>query len=267
MADSVKIKSIFQKANRAAAEQDPDVRARILGSLAIKAADDPAFREALRKNPTQVAEKEAAISNLQVSPEDLKEVGQKAKELTSRAVPDAGGVEVKDMVFRTIRDIETSFRLTLTLSKFLFHTGLAMVVASFIIVSVFKDKQTAAIFFGVGGLLNLIVGTVMNALDRVRNAAVNLIQIQMAYLAYYKILHLLGPVEGVTSKDDAIAYAEELTANVDKIMASLQGVIRAAKETSDSKKTDRNKGQEEDKNKSKANKTSAPRKKMPAATP
>jgi hypothetical protein len=89
----------------------------------------------------------------------------------------------------------------------------------------------------------------------------------MAFLAYYKILHLLGPVEGVASKEDAISYAKELTANVDKIMASLQGVIRVAKEPSGSKKTDRNKAEETDKKKSKADKAPAPVKEKPAAAP
>lgn len=236
MGANPKLKKLFQQASRTAAEQDPDVRAKILGSLTVKAAEDPQFREALQKNPLQVAEKEAAISNFQVSPEDLKEVGEKAKELSSRAVPDAGGAEVKQMVFRTIGEIEASFQLTLALSKWLFFSGLGMVVASFVIVMVLKDKQTAAIF-GVGGTLSLLLGTVMNALDRVRNAAVSLVQIQMAYLAYYKILHLLGPGEGITSKDDAIAYAKELTTNVDKIMASLQGIERVAKEAAATKHT------------------------------
>lgn len=229
MAEPNKIKELFRRANQAAAEFDPEARERILGQLALRASDDPRFRDALRKNPDQVVQTEAARLNIKASPEALKDVGEKAREIASRAVPDAAGLEVKEMVFRTIRDLETSFRLTLTLAKVLFGAGLSMMLASFVIVAVYHDKTSAAIF-GIGGVLSLITGTVMNTLDRVRDAAANLVQIQMAYLAYYKILHMLGPVAEEASRDDSIAYAHELSATVSEIIGSLQGILKQTKE-------------------------------------
>src|SRR6266852_1067332 len=84
-----KIKDLFLRANQTAAQFDPEARERILGQLALKASDDPRFREALRRNPDQVVESEAARLNIKASPEDLKDVGEKAREIASRAAPDA----------------------------------------------------------------------------------------------------------------------------------------------------------------------------------
>ncbi len=225
-----KIKDLFLRANQTAAQFDPEARERILGQLALKASDDPRFREALRRNPDQVVESEAARLNIKASPEDLKDVGEKAREIASRTVPDAAGAEVKEMVFRTIRDIEASFRLTLTLAKVLFGVGLAMTLASFVMLIFAHDKVSAAIF-GAGGVLGLILGTVVNTLDRVRDAAANLVQIQMAYLAYYKILHMLGPAGESASREESIAYAHALSANVLEIIGSLQGILKHSQES------------------------------------
>jgi hypothetical protein len=225
MADQEKIKALFNRANKTAEQFDPEARERILGQLALKANDDPRFREALRKRPDQVVESEAARLNIKASPEDLKEVGEKAREIASRAVPYASETESKAIVFRTLGEIEASFRLTLTLAKALFFVGLGLTIASFGMLVFTRDKVSAAIF-GVGGVLSLVLGTVVNTLDRVRDAAANLVQIQMAYLAYYKILDMLGSPAESPSRDDSIAYAQALSAHVLAIIGSLQGVLK-----------------------------------------
>ena len=203
-----------------AAKQEVDVQEMLLGKLALKAAKDPTFRQELRSDPQKVAQREADDLNIKL-PQDVVEATDK---LFNSAVPGANAQRVEELVFTTIDDMRKSFGLTLQLSTWLFIAGLLMIGAAFLTALV-SDKLWAVGVTGGSGALSLLLSAVMNPLDRIRNAAGNLAQIQMAYLSFYKQLYILGDGGESLTREDALAYSQQIqkaaTAMVDSVSSAL----------------------------------------------
>ena len=70
----------------------------------------------------------------------------------------------------------------------------------------------------------------MNPLDRIRNAAANLVQVQVAYLSYYKQLTMLGgDNRELMTLETAVRYSEELRKGAVETIEAVQKIVEATK--------------------------------------
>jgi hypothetical protein len=207
-------------AARVASEQDASASELLWGQITSRAVSDESFRRELTLNPESAIKREADRLNVQLKPEDL----AKAKELFSPAIPGSKPEKVEQLVFGTIEDVRKSFKLTLQLSQILFGVGIFMLLVSMAF-SIAKGRDSSTIVFGAGGVASLIASLVMNPLDRIRNAGGNLVQIQMAYLAYYNQLYLLGARQERLSSAEASLYAKELRETAVSMVGAVQSVL------------------------------------------
>ena len=221
----------FDKANELAQMQESQARLLLWDKVSEKAAENEQFRQQLAQNPENVIKQEARGltdekgQSLEVSKNTVNHVAEKARKIYSMAIPNIGQDRVENLIFGTIEDMRTSFKLTLRLSQVLFYSGLSMVIIAFI-VGLAGGEKTITLLFGAGGLASVLVSSlVLSPINRVQNAAGDLIQLQIAYLAYYKQLHLLGGDGTPLSKEDAIAYAREIDRAAISLITLVQSKI------------------------------------------
>ena len=219
----------FDTADQIAREQESKARLLLWDQVSDKAASDEQFRQQLAKNPEAVISREAgaiaSTTGAQVSQNTVEQLAEKARKTYSTVVPQIAQDRVEDLIFGTIDDMRTSFKLTLRLSQVLFYSGLAMVAAAFVYALV-GGKETITLLFGVGGLVSVLLSSlVLSPLNRVQDAAGDLVQLQMAYLAYYKQLYLLGGGADPLPKADAIEFAREIDRAAISLISSVQNHI------------------------------------------
>ena len=215
--------------------------------MSEKASLDENFRKELATNPERAIEIEAKqISDLQgteVTPSVVAKVTERVRQTYSSIVPDLATDRVEELIFGTIKDVKRAYSITLLLSQVLFYAGLAMVVAAFI-VGLSSGEKLISLFFGTGGIASMLISSlVVSPLDRVQNAAGNLVQLQMAYLSYYKQLYLLGGNNAAVTRDDALAYSKE----IDRVTLSLMGSVKSYVERNSEAKRGANNGKDETK--------------------
>jgi uncharacterized membrane protein (DUF485 family) len=215
----------FNDAQATVADREAQVNEVLWGHLAKRAAEDESFRQQLSSKPEETAAAEAQKLNLALAPAQI----QKAKEIfgESRALRGIDQSKVEGLIFGTISDVRKSFNTTLELSKWLFYVGLALLIAAAVFVATKQGQEAAQAgwLFGAGGIISLVVSLVMNPLDRIRNAGANLVQIQMAYLAYYNLLYLLGTRVENLPFEEAKKYAEEFRTTAESMVKAVQSVL------------------------------------------
>ncbi|MBC8097680.1 MAG: hypothetical protein H7Y43_17910 [Akkermansiaceae bacterium] len=214
------------EAGRVAGEQETEAKKLLVETVDARVKEDPAFRRSMAANPERALQEEARKVGAEVSPELI----AKAKEKYSTAIYGATEADVKTLVFETLENLKTSFTRTVILSQVLFFTGLVMTLASFLVALLAKEKELIAGIFGGGGILTLITYAVMNPLDRIRNAAANLVQVQIAYLSYYKQLTMLGGGDRERmTLDETVRYSKELREGAVETIKAVQGIVDVTK--------------------------------------
>lgn len=221
----------FDQPDKIAREQESQARLLLWDMISEKAVSNEQFRQELAKNPEQVIQKEAgaltdeAGQKLAVAKDTVTLLAEKARKTYSMVVPEVGKDRVEELIFGTIEDMRTSFKLTLRLSQVLFYSGLVMVATAFV-VGLAGGKEMITLLFGAGGIAGVLLSSlVLSPLNRVQNAAGELVQLQMAYLAYYKQLYLLGSGSGPLPKDDAIAFAREIDRAANSLISTVQSKV------------------------------------------
>ena len=216
------------KADQIAEEQENFARSMLWDRITEKAANDQKFRKQLVDAPEKTVEMEAQRlgkvegRKIELGSSVVEKVTARVRDTYSSIVPDLATDKVEKLIFGTIEDVQQAYKITLLLSQVLFYTGLAMVIAGFVSGLVVEHKMLSLLFGG-GGIASMLISSlIVSPLDRVQTAAGNLVQLQMAYLSYYKQLYLLGGNNSALSKDDAIAYARE----IDRLTLSLMGSVQ-----------------------------------------
>jgi hypothetical protein len=229
----------FGPADKIARKQEDQSRLLLWDLISEKAASNEQFRQQLTKNPEQVIRQEAGVlanvtgQQLDVSKDTVDKLAEKAIKTFSVFMPQIGQDRVEELIFGTIEDMRTSFKLTLRLSQVLFYSGLVMVAVAFVVALTAAEKLVP-LLFGAGGLANVLLSSlVLSPLNRVQDSAGDLVQLQMAYLAYYKQLSLLGGSSQEMSRDDAIAFSRE----IDRAALSLISSVQSNVERGDSQRT------------------------------
>ena len=214
--------SDLQEASRSASEQEMQSGPVLRELLFSRADTEPDFRKALVNNPEKTIGEIAKGMGASATPELIREV----KERYSRVIFGATDTEVKALVFGTLANVRESFTRTLALSQWLFWVGLCLTVAAFVATLFQNQKGWIAGVFGGGGILTLISYSVMNPLDRIRSAAANLVQVQIAYLSFYKQLNMLGGVDlDKMTIDDAVKYSTELRKCAVETIEAVQKIV------------------------------------------
>lgn len=237
-------KKAMSGAHKTAREQERRAQALLWDRITDRAAADKEFRRQLIDDPKEAVSQEVHVlkaqegTQFEIASQVIDAVTEKARAVYSEALPGVGEGKVETLIFETIEDIRKSFKLTLRLSQVLFYAGLAMIVTAFIVALVQGDK-TISLFFGAGGMVGVLISSlVMSPLNRVQDAASDLVQLQMAYLAYYKHLVLLGgKCESITPKE-AVMYTKELVRNTTAFMSSLQTYVEKTGSQLSAGKTD-----------------------------
>jgi hypothetical protein len=215
------------RANRVAATQEANLREMLWDRVSEKAKVDEDFRKELVIDPKRAVEIEAkqisALQGTDVTPAVVEKVAARVRETYSSIVPDLAADRVENLIFGTIEDIKRAYTITLLLSQVLFYAGLAMVVAGFV-AGLISGEKLISLFFGSGGIASMLISSlIVSPLDRVQNSAGNLVQLQMAYLSYYKQLYLLGGNNASVARDDAMVYSKE----IDRVTLSLMGSVQS----------------------------------------
>jgi hypothetical protein len=212
--------STFADAQKIATENESHSGELLWGHVISRAAHDENFRKNLASDPEQTVAREAETLKIPVSQDQLKA----AKAFFSRAVPGIDRDKVETLIFNTIEDVRKSFNMTLQLSQLLFFVGIVLLVASAIFTWVKGPIQGS--IFGGAGIISLVTSLVRNPLDRIRNAGANLVQVQMAYLAYYNLLYLLGSRGDELPFADTQKYAHEMRESATSMVQAVQGILR-----------------------------------------
>jgi len=211
--------SVSAHAQKLAADNETQSAELLWGHVISRASQDESFRRNLANNPEQTLTREAETLNISVAPEQL----HAAKALFSPAVPGIDRAKVEALIFSTIEDVRKSFNMTLQLSRFLFYTGVLLLLMS--AVFTWTKGAAAGSIFGAAGALSLVTSLIRSPLDRIRNAGANLVQLQMAYLAYYNLLYLLGSRGERLAFADAQKYAEEFRQTATVMVSAVQSII------------------------------------------
>ena len=206
--------------------------------VAQYASKDLSYRQELAIDPNQAINKIAKALPKEMadslSEETKDEVAKEAQVKYSKAVPGVGQEDVGKMIFDTLDRIKQAFKLTLLLSQVLFYSGLAMIVAAFITALV-AGQEWISLMFGSGGLASILISSlILGPVDRVQNAAANLVQLQIAYLAYYKQLCLLGSDPAHITQKEAIDCSKEITAHAVALMSAIRQFVERGQGTQSS---------------------------------
>jgi hypothetical protein len=226
----VDFSKVHREARDVAREEEENTRSLLWQRLSVKALEDPEFKKRLISEPKEVVELEAqrlkddAGNPVAVPPNVVRDTAERARITVSSAVGEIDLTQVTDLVFGTIRDVRTSFSLTLVLCQVLFYAGLVMVAGAFVFAFI-GGKEWMSVLFGASGVASILISSfVLGPLDRIRDAAGNLIQLQMAYLSYYNQLYLLGGGRKL-SRDEAFLYAKEIDRAALSMMEAVQGLV------------------------------------------
>jgi hypothetical protein len=217
----------FDPADQTAREQESQARLLLWDVISEKAANNEQFRQQLAQDPEKLIQKEAntlsgTMGQIEISKDTVANVAEKARKTFSSALPEVELDKVEKLIFGTIEDMRTSFKLTLLLSRVLFFAGLAMVVAAFI-VAMMSGKEMVTIVFGAGGVASVLISSlVLSPISRVQNAASDLVQLQMAYLTYYKQLYLLSSNAPSLTTADTIAFSREIDRATISLITTMQ---------------------------------------------
>ncbi len=219
----------FEPADQIARDQEVTARLLLWDQISDKAAMDEGYRKQLVANPEAVVSREAGAlaggASDAVSKDTVEKLAEKARKTFSSVVPQIAQDRVENLIFGTIEDMRTSFKLTLRLSQVLFYAGLAMVAASFVF-ALLRGERMITLLFSAGGLASILLSSlVLSPLNRVQDAAGDLVQLQMAYLAYYKQLYLLGSGSDPLPKADAIEFAREIDRAAISLIMSVQNQV------------------------------------------
>ncbi len=249
-------------ANQAAESQETTLRAMLWERISEKASQDENFRKELVSDPKKAVESEAqqvsALAGTDVTPAVVEKVADQARRTYSFVVPELASDKVEELIFGTIADVKRAYTLTLLLSQVLFYAGLAMVIAGFV-AGLMGGEKLISLFFGSGGIASMLISSlIVSPLDRVQNAAGNLVQLQMAYLAYYKQLYLLGGNDAKISREDALAYAREIDHLTLSLMGSVQEFVERRKTSDQARRSGRKHGRRKESNPPKTEKETTP---------
>lgn len=209
-----------------ALDQEAQARQLLFEGVADRARTDESFRQRLAVEPEKaVREVVESLPSEQRSSVDEKVISDTTEKVQalSKALPGFKEKEVSDLVFTTIEDARCSFNLSLRLTQVLFYAGLVMVVATFITALFVDPAQLPVLIFGGGsGILGVITALLINPIDRVQNAAGNLVQLEIAFLSYYKQLSLLTLPSGHQSSEATIQYAGEVRQAMTETVALIE---------------------------------------------
>jgi hypothetical protein len=97
------------------------------------------------------------------------------------------------------------------------------------VAGLFNANSTSVAVSGGSGALSLLLSAVMNPLDRIRSAAGNLVQIQAAYLAFYKQLTILGGSGDSLRREEIIAYAQEIREASSGLAKTITGALEGTR--------------------------------------
>lgn len=219
----------FARVQKSASSQREQAKAKLMEQVLEKAKTDDQFRQAFRDNPREAIDREAnkltdeSGKPVLVATEDYEEAIKKVNNVVySEAWRDLKMEDVQEMIFGTIKDIRKSFRLTLILSQVLFYSGLTMVVVAFVVALVSGEKMVS-LLFGAGGVGSVLISSLVTSpLNRVQSAAGDLVQLQMAYMAYYRLLILFGKESNLITVNDTILYARELNEATVTLIQSIE---------------------------------------------
>ena len=199
----------------------------LFDEVAIRAKSDEAFRQRLSSTPEDAVrevydslptEQRQLTKN---KDEIIKNTAEKAQVL-SRVLPGIDKDRVENLVFQTIEDTRRSFTLSLQLTQILFYAGLVIIAVTFITVLLVDTQELIALIFGGGtGVAAIVTSLLINPIDRVQNAAGNLVQIEIAFLSYYKQLSLLVTPTNATI-DDTIKYVKEVGKTMEKSLILIE---------------------------------------------
>jgi hypothetical protein len=209
-----------------AIEQENRVTGLLLEEVAQQARTDASFRQRLAKEPEQAIQEIAA----KLPEADRKVIGEKqvarvaevVRAGSSSVLPEIDVEKVQDLVFGTIGDARHSFKLSLRLTQVLFYSGLVMVAVAFIVMVLYQTDKVPSLIFGAVGVSGVVTSLVLNPLDRVQNAAGNLIQLEIAFLSYYKVLYLFNRPPRELSVKDAIKVSREIQTISEDVVASIE---------------------------------------------
>jgi hypothetical protein len=199
----------------AAMMQEEHAKQVLLQNLGERAQSSEAFRQRLKDEPEKVVREVAASlpseQKKNLSEQAISDTTSKVKALMSEALPGIREDEVARLVFGTISDARKSFNLSLHLTQILFFTGLIMIGATFVTLLIFDQEDLQVLLFGGGsGFLGVVTALLINPIDRVQNAAGNLVQLEIAFLSYYKQLTMLRLTPDNPRPKDIIAYSAEV---------------------------------------------------------
>lgn len=225
---------LFREAQDLARTQESEASAVLWERLAQRVASDEEFRRLVERDPRRATEQVAQTLQdpsgqaLAVDAETITAVAKRAVETYSTAVPEVASQKVENLIFGTIEDFRRSFKLSLVMSQVLFYAGLVITLGAFVS-SWLGHEKTSSLLFGASGVGSMLISALVTGpLDRVQNAAARLLQLQMAYLAYYKQLYLLGGGTAPLTRADAIAYAREIERAAVTLITSVQAIHAAA---------------------------------------
>ncbi len=213
---------------RTAMDQEAQATNLLLEQVTQQAKSDGAYKQLLAKEPEKAVQE--AVQKLPeeqrraIGDQQVEKVAARVADLAnalSSVLPEIDVDQVQQLVFGTIEDARRSFRLSLWLTQFLFYVGLAMVVGAFITAIVVDPRSVAALIFGAAGVSGVITSLVLNPLDRVQNAAGNLVQLEIAFLSYYKILYTLHRPPGELGHKEAVAISREIRTITDDVLSAI----------------------------------------------
>ena len=199
---------------KTAVDQEAQARQILIDGVTERARSSEDFRQLFKKEPEKavrtVAESLPSEQRQSLDDKAISDTAEKLKAI-SEALPGIKEEDVSRLVFTTIDDTRKSFVLSLRLSQILFFAGLVMIALTFIALLFMNDERLGVLVFGGGsGFLGVISSLLINPIDRVQNAAGNLVQLEIAYLSYYKQLTMLNPIEGHNTPKDIVYISREV---------------------------------------------------------
>lgn len=209
-----------------AIEQQDRATRLLLQQVAQQARGDSAFKQRLVREPEkavrEVAEKLPEAERKALGDKQVGNVTEVVEAVSSSILPEIDAKKVEGIVLGTIEDARRSFTLSLRLTQILFYAGLVMVGIAFLVAVFSQTDQVPSLIFGAVGVSGVFTSLLLNPLDRVQNAAANLIQLEISFLSYYKLLYLFHYPANELSVKDSIKIGQEMQQISLNIVAAIQ---------------------------------------------
>lgn len=194
----------------------------IARQVAQQAQMDVGFLKQLMLEPVETVKK----VRHEISDDDAREVAGRAAELIS-PVP---GVEIRDLVEQMLNSATTGFRITLVLSQVLFYFGLALLGATFILEAVSRvtglgigwQNLAATGIIGAIGVGTIMSSFILRPLDKIQNSVGNLVQVQVAFVAYFDQLMLIMRHRRTRDLNQAIQASDKIAAAAESTMKLIE---------------------------------------------